>query len=227
MIAPVDFVATLTTHAQLEAAFRSILPIVERHAKIYFRHVKCMDRKGDLVAEAVALSWKWFLALARRGKDATAFPTTLATYAARAVCCGRRLCGTLPAKDVMSVRAQRRFGFCVESLPASTRTSVENLHSVVHGQRELDAMEERLRDNTQTPVPDQVAFRADFPAWLRTLTERDRWIIQDMMRNERTKDLARKYRLTCGRISQMRRAFHEDWERFCAAPTEECTSIPA
>lgn len=224
MIAPVDYLATWTTHAQVEVAFRSILPVIERHARIYFRQVKCLDRKGDLVAEAVALSWKWFLALAQRGKDARTFPTALAGFAARAVCSGRRLCGVVPGKDVMSVRAQRRFGFTVESLPASTRTSMENLHSVVRGQQQLDAVEERLRDNTQTPIPDQVAFRSDFPAWLETLTERERRIIRDMIHNERTKDLARKYGLTAGRISQLRRAFHEDWEKFCAVPADECST---
>jgi hypothetical protein len=71
-----------------------------------------------------------------------------------------------------------------------------------------------LRDNTITPVPDQVSFRLDFPAWLKKRSERDRLVVQDLMAGERTTDLAGKYGLTAGRISQLRRDFLEDWRRF-------------
>ena len=66
-----------------------------------------------------------------------------------------------------------------------------------------------------TPVPDQAAFRIDFPEWLKTWTERDRRIIRDMMKGERTFDLSRKYGCSPGRISQKRQQFKEEWERFC------------
>lgn len=66
-----------------------------------------------------------------------------------------------------------------------------------------------------SPVPDQVAFRIDFPEWLRTWSERDRRIIQDMTCNERTFDLAKKYGCCPGRISQKRDEYKEDWQRFC------------
>jgi hypothetical protein len=36
----------------------------------------------------------------------------------------------------------------------------------------MDALEERLRDNTLTAVPEQVCFRLDFPAWMNTLNDR-------------------------------------------------------
>jgi hypothetical protein len=35
-----------------------LLPAIETHARIYFRHLRCPGRKEDAVAEAVALSWK-------------------------------------------------------------------------------------------------------------------------------------------------------------------------
>lgn len=63
--------------AQLRALFLTVIfPRVRRHARIYFRHVRCRDRRADHVAEAVALAWKWFVRLAERGKDATEFPAT-------------------------------------------------------------------------------------------------------------------------------------------------------
>ena len=48
----------------------------------------------------------------------------------------------------------------------------EELYGTASGQRHLDTFEERLQDNRQSPVPDQAAFRLDFPAWLRTAVRR-------------------------------------------------------
>ena len=61
---------------------------------------------------------------------------------------------------------------------------------------------------------DQAAFRIDFPAWLGTLTGRERRLIRAMARNERTKDLSRQFEVSPARISQLRRAFHLDWLHF-------------
>jgi hypothetical protein len=163
----------------------------------------------------MALAWKWLIRLHERGKDAALFPSALATFAARAVASGRRLCGQERAKDVLSPRAQRRHSFAVEPLPSSTRRPFDDFYGTVHGQQELDAFEERLRDNTMTPPPDAAAFRIDFPSWLKTRTERDRRIIDDMIQDEGTMDLANRHGISPSRVSQLRREFKEDWDRFC------------
>ena len=36
-----------------------------------------------------------------------------------------------------------------------------------------------------------------------------------MMAGQRTLDLSRKYGISPGRVSQVRREFHDDWQRFC------------
>jgi hypothetical protein len=133
----------------------------------------------------------------------------------KAVKSGRRLCGQEKAKDVMSPVAQRRHGFNIEPLRSSTATSIEILYGTVNGQQDQDGFEERFRDNTVTSVPDQAAFRIDFPAWLGTLTTRERRIIEAMSRDERTKDLSRRFAVSAGRISQLRREFEQGWKHFC------------
>jgi hypothetical protein len=198
----------------VQAAFLTILPRVELHAQIYFRGLKCPHRKDDAVQETLAVAWKWFVRLTEPGKDPLTFPAVFAGYAARVVKCGRRVCGQEKGRDVMSSLARQRHGFSVEPLPLSARTSHEELHGAVHGQRRQDAFEERLQDNTITPVPDQVCFRSDFPAWLATLTTRERRLVQEMATNERTLDLGRRYELSPARISQIRRELHNDWCRF-------------
>jgi hypothetical protein len=199
--------------AHLHAAFLSILPRVEQHGRIYFRHLR-PHRKADAIQEMRALAWKWFVRLHQRGKDPADFVTSFSTFLARAVNSGRRLAGMAKAKDAMNPHTQRRHGFRVEPLPNSTRTSHEQLYAFPVGQQLLDAVEERLRDNTVTPVPDQVQFRLDWPAWLQTLTPRERRIIRAMSRNERTLDLSREFELSPSRISQLRREFFLDWRRF-------------
>ena len=200
-------------------SFLVLLPRIELHARVYFRFMK-LDRKEDAVAEAVALAWHWFLRLTARGKDVTPFVSALASYAARAVLSGRRLCGQLPARDVLSEAAQRRHGFTVQALPQSTRHPFEEVYASVQGQRHIDALEEMLRDNTVTPPPDQAAFRIDFAAWRRTRTERDRRLMADLMVGERTSQVAQEYGITAGRVSQLRREFHDDWARFCGADAD-------
>jgi hypothetical protein len=87
--------------AKLHAAFLTILPRLEPHARIYFRHVRCRHHKDDCIAEVIALAWKWFVRLVERGKDPMQFVTALAVFAALAVRDGRRVCGQEKAKDVL------------------------------------------------------------------------------------------------------------------------------
>ena len=73
---------------------------------------------------------------------------------------------------------------------------------------------EQLVDNSRTPVADQAAFSIDFPEWLATLSARDRRIVDDLAAGERTGDVARKFGVSAGRVSQMRGQLKESWEAF-------------
>jgi hypothetical protein len=200
--------------AVLHARFLRLVPRIEGHARIFFRGVRCPVKQEDKIQECVALGWKWFLRLSERGKDVFAFPTAFAALLARAVKCGRRLCGQERSRDSLSFVAQQRHGFRVELLPRSTRCSHEDLYAEPQGQALHDTFEERLRDNTLTPVLDQVAFRIDFPAWLRTLTPRERRLVRAMALGERTMDLSKEFEVSPGRISQLRRELRDGWLRF-------------
>ena len=202
------------TLALLQASFLAIvLPRVLSHGRVYFRHVKCRDRRQDAIQEMIGLAWRWHLRLAEQGKDATCFPTALASYAARAVKSGRRLVGQEKATDVLSPLAQQRQHFTVARLPH---------FSTLDG----GPLEEALHDNTKSPVPEQVIFRLDFPSWLGTLGQRNRALLEDMALGEKTQKLAQKYGVTQGRISQMRRYFEQDWKRFCADSGDAVAAQP-
>jgi hypothetical protein len=192
----------------LHSGFLALLPRIAVHARICCRHLKCSHQKEDFIAEAVALAWTWYVRLQERGKDAADFPSALAGFAARRVRSGRRLCRKESSKDVFTRSAQARHKFNVAPLPSVSRLG-DNV------------FDDALRDNMQTPVPDQVCFRCDFPRWQGTRSDRDRRLIDDLMTGERTGDVARKHRLSPARVAQLRREFHEDWEEFCACPEED------
>jgi hypothetical protein len=194
--------------------FLEILPRIETHAQLWFRYLRCPGKRDDHIAEAIALSWKWFVRAVEAGKDPTQFVSVLATLVVKAVRSGRRLCGQR-TKDVMSPLAQRKRGFTIECLSALLGKDHQDLYGDPHGQDRLDAFEERLRDNTQTPVIDQVVFRCDFPTWIHRLSDRKRRVADDLMAGECTGDVASKHGLSAARVSQMRRELHQAWRHFC------------
>jgi hypothetical protein len=110
------------------------------------------------------------------------------------------------ARDVLTPLAQRRHNFTVSKLPdcpSSNSPLVEALH-----------------DNTQTPPDEQAAFRIDFPVWINTHSQRNQRLIEDLMMGERTQDVASKHSISASRVSQLRRDFMDDWERFCDSDPE-------
>jgi hypothetical protein len=192
--------------ARLQETFlNSIMPKVLLHGRASFRHVRCRHQQEELLAEMTGLCWRWHLRLAERGKDATRFPTALASYAARAVRSGRRLAGMGRANDVLSPQSRQRYGFAVGKLPDC---------SSLNG----SPLDEALHDSTKSPPDEMAAFRIDLPCWLATLGTRDRRIAQDMALGYRTQELAAAYRLSAARISQLRRRFEQSWRQFQGEP---------
>jgi len=185
----------------LQTRFLLLLPRIKTCAQFLFRDIKCPDKKADRIAEVIALAWKWFVELERRGKDPASFITALATLACRAVRSGRRLATMEPAKDVFTSRTQVREGFTVTTLP-------DPIYLQGNG------FDDTLRDNTQTPPPDAAAFRIDFPRWLGTLSARTGRLVGQLMSGEKTSVAARAFGVSPGRVSQLRQELHDDWLRF-------------
>jgi len=187
--------------ASLQAHFLAVLPRIEQHARVYFRHLRCSHARADAIAETIALCWAWYLRAIRQGKDVHEFISALATYAVRHVRRGRKLCGQERAKDALSPSAQTRHSFTVSKFPDGS-----NLNGNV--------FDEALRDNTQTEVPDQAHFRCEMPRWLTSLGERKRRIALDLMIGERTGAVAHRHGLSAARVAQLRREFREGWHQF-------------
>jgi hypothetical protein len=194
------------TGPSVTAVFLVHLPRFEAHARFAFRRLGCPHARADRVAETVALAWRHFAALARRGKKPEEFVTTLALRCSQAVKAGRRLAGCETGQDVLSPVARVRHGLRVTRLPDHDRES--DRHPLT------GELAEALADNTRSAVPEQAAFRLDFPRWRSSLQRRDRRVLDALAGGERTADAARRFKLSPGRISQLRREYEEGWEQF-------------
>ena len=200
---------------------QAFLPLLQNHAKHYFgrRFSRNPELIEELTQEAVANAWKCFVSIINNGKNPDDFPVMIAARACQMVMNGRRVHGQEKTTSVSNPLTQKREGFRVEHLPQSTQTGHEELYSTPAGQRMHDELEECLRDNTQTPPPDQAAFRHDYPAWLAEQGSFKRSILEEMAKGETTQALAEKFGKSPGRISQMRKQAHDDWHyRFHGEP---------
>ena len=210
---PANVISSPVESHQCHDDFLPLRTKVERHAKFVCRHLPAADR-DDFVSESVASAFQSFLRLKVRGKSPERdFPRRMAHWAALVVMDGRHLSGT----DVLSPRAQRRHGFRVESLNVSPDERKPGPNELGHA----DSIGDTLRDNTRTLPSEQAIFRIDFQNWLKTWGPKDRALIDDLAIGERTSNVASKHRISAGRVSQKRRRFRQDWERYCDEPSTE------
>jgi hypothetical protein len=185
-----------------EVTFESIFPAIKRQVAFAFRRVRRSLRE-DLVAEAVARAYMAFARLIERGLTALVYPAALVRFAVRQVWDGRRIGCRRSAKDVMSESAQARRGFVVEQLE--------------HRSPRQPWEEQLLVDKRATPA-ELVACKLDFAAWLERLSKVKRALALRLAAGDTAREAAMQFRLSEGRISQLRRELLADWNAFQALP---------
>ncbi len=182
-----------------ENTFLEILPQIRSYARFTFCDLKG-DAHDDAVQECVANAYVAFIALVRRGRQDLVYPTVLARYAVAQVRSGRKVGSRHSVRDVLSSYAQYRKGFCLESLDQFDIKDGEWLEVCVEDRR--------------TSVADQAAFRIDFPEWLKSLTNIKRKVALYLASSHSTGEAAERFRLSPGRISQLRRELVDSWQAF-------------
>jgi hypothetical protein len=179
--------------------FLAMLPYILNHARIAFRHLR-PEARQEAVQEVVCNAMVAYAALVKRGKVALAYPSVLARYAVAQTRDHRKVGGHLNCKDVSSPYCQRLKDIVVERLDMYDHQNDEWIEAIV--------------EDHHTPVFDQVAFRCDFPAWLDQLPRRNRRIAEALAAGQNTGDVAKRFNLSAGRISQLRRELHRSWQEF-------------
>jgi hypothetical protein len=177
-----------------------MLPIIVRHLRVVFRYLRAEARE-EAVAEGLANACTAYQRLVKQGRAHVAFPTVLARFAAAQVADGRQVGSGQNTRDVLSPRAQKKKHFQVERLD--------------HFDDEENEWMEAVVEDPHTPVFEQVCFRVDFPEWLDRLSRRNRRIAESLALGNSTSAVAKRFRISAGRISQLRREFYNSWHKLC------------
>lgn len=180
------------------AGFVEMLPEIRRQLSFEFRGWR-PEEKDDAMAECTANAAVAYARLHELGKTNLAYPSVLARFAAAQFRSGRRVGCQLNINDVMSRPAQRRHGIRVTSLDC--------------GEFNREWKELLAESRTCTPA-ELAASRIDFRDWLKRLPARKRRIAVALGAGESTKGAAKRFSITAGRVSQMRRELANDWQEF-------------
>jgi hypothetical protein len=188
-----------TTHVleqpviEWQDCFLQMLPEIKKWLRLAFSHL-APEAREDAAAEALAHCLLAYVRLHERGKADNATASSLAWYSSRQIRRGRPAVGRMNSKDPLSRYAQ-----------VGSRNRLE---------RKSGEWIDKLAEDKRASVADLVAAKLDVRAWFTTLTKRMKEIAKDLACGCSTSEVAMKYGVTAGRISQLRRTFEESWESF-------------
>ncbi len=177
--------------------FLDLLPSIRRQARFAFRRW-AEEAREEAVQEVIANAFVALARLIEQGKASLAYATPLAQYAISQVRAGRRVGGKISARDVTSEGRRRRV----------------KLARLDRWDPRQGAWSEILvEDPTCTPA-ELAASRIDYPAFLATLSARNRQIAELLAAGEKTSSVAKRFGLSLARVSQLRQEFKAAWEAF-------------
>ncbi len=179
--------------------YMAMLPTILRHARVVARDLDAEARE-EFVQEVVANTLSAFVRLVESDKADRAYASRLAGYAVAQVCEGRRVGNRLNVRDVSSDYCRIRKNVAMDRLD--------------HDDPEEGGWLEVLIEDRRAGPAETAASRIDFPAWLGTLSRRDRRIAWKLALGEATKNVARWFRVSDARISQLRRELERSWRAF-------------
>ena len=182
-----------------QSLFLRLLPRIRKHARIAFGYLDPESRE-EAVQAVICNACCAVARLAELNKLDLAYASVLARFGVAQVKDGRMTGSSLNCCDVSSRYCQRQKNIVVERL--------DEYDSEEQAWKEI-----LIPDQTCTPA-ELAASRIDFPAWLKTLKLRDRRIAQFLARGNRTSEAARKFDVSQGRVSQLRRELKAAWEAF-------------
>ena len=182
-----------------QPVFLSIFPTIEKSIRFAFRGFP-QEKREECVQAALANACVACARLWSRGCLDRLYPTALARFAIAQVREGRLVGSSLNNKDVLSQYAKRKHGLIVQHMGGAGSS--------------WEAWSDWLRDGWRTPVPDQVWFRIDFPRWLASLSPLNQETAQLLASGHSTNEVAQRFSISAGRVSQIRRELSNSWRRF-------------
>ena len=181
-----------TAPVSFDVLLPKMLPYFRHYAKRYSRN-KRIDR-NDVIQDLIGIALQIYTSAVRRGKEVYYSP--LVRWAIKRYRDGRR-CRGYNSTDIFSEHTQML-----------GRSKVHSFHDE-EGEDRHHFMEDR-----RVNVADTVQFKIDYEEWHQQHSERDQQIITDLSMGERTGDVAKKYGVSAGLISQYRKRYRNSWDNY-------------
>lgn len=182
----------MSSFSTFRTAFTAVVPDLTRMASAAFRQLT-PEAREESVQNTLALAWHAYHALIQQGRGAEpGIIKSILWFSIKQTRAGRTVPGDggSKPKDAFSYAKRGRVKF----------ESVQMNHFV----------------SKNTPVPEAASFRTDVPAFLATLSDRQQRIADALMAGETTSEVAERFGVTAGAISQFRAGFRKRFETYMA-----------
>lgn len=189
-----------------QRSFLELLPEIERRLRRAF-HELTGDAKDEALQEATCHACRAYARLAQQKRGRVATAKSLARFAVRQFHAGRRVGHSMNINDVCSDYCQRRRGLRVQRLDLSWQDML-------------------IEDHTVTPA-ELAASRIDYPAFLDRLSARNRLIAETLASGEATSQVAKRFGISFGRVSQLRRELYLAWQQFHGSVEKSDSAVRA
>jgi hypothetical protein len=176
----------------LQCCFVASLPDMKAIASWRFRYLD-PEKREEAIQNTVTLAWKFAHVLYRQGRiNEPGILKSVLTYAIRRTKSGRTVVGKGKriSKDAMDYRDRGRVTFEPTDLTGFIGRT--------------------------TPIPEQVSFRVDVPAFLSTLKEHQQSLAADLAVGMTTTEVAKKHGVTPAAISRFRVRFKKWFDAYFA-----------
>jgi hypothetical protein len=200
---------SVESNNRLKEEFLCCLPHILRYARHVFRRCRPDDRE-ELVSESVARMWLYFVRLSAQGKDPQKLFRPLLRFCVLAIKDDRRVGSRRNARDLC--HRARRDGIRILSLESRYDASGSCWKDILAETRAFSPAE-------------TAAARLDMESWLSRQSVRNQSIARRLALGEQTSSVAAAFRVSCARISQLRRELEASWERFQGVDRENAIPI--
>ena len=188
--------ATVSCRTDVDELFLAqVLPAITRYTRRYCSRWNPAQR-DEAVAEATAAGYQYLLRLHQKGRLCDALTHSFIRNTLFHVLSDRHVGGGQSSRCVMSRNTQHRHGVRVTGLNSASESGWD---------RQL------MVDRRATPA-ELACLRIDFGAWYTQQSLSHQRMIDLLIAGERPGEVARRCRLSPGRISQLRRLWRKSWE---------------
>ena len=192
------------------AVFLRMAGRIRKTARIAFRHWN-PDAREEKIQAVLCNACAAVARLAELGKLDLCYASVLSRYSIAQVKDGRITGGHLNCLDISSRYCQRLKDLVVERLDRREKD-------------EDNAWCEILIEDRHAGPAETAMARIDVDAWFKSLPRRDRKVAQFLSLGNRTSDAARKFKVSAGRVSQLRRELAQSWSNFTQSGDNEANA---